>query len=201
MSRLILGVTGNIASGKSEVARHFQAKGCALVDADKVMRELYANNAGLMRQLAAEFGDEILHPNGTLNRGLLGAQVFRDPRALAALDRIVHPLLLAAIRERMFSALRVMNRVVLDAALIVEWGMRPELDCLVLITAPESLRRQRLMSRDGLSGEEAEDRIRSQMPEESKRPFADFEIVNDASGEDLVQKADEAWRAIETRFG
>jgi dephospho-CoA kinase len=165
------------------------------------MRELYANNAGLMRQLTAEFGDEILHPNGTLNRKLLGSQVFRDPHALAALDRIVHPHLLLAIRERMFSALRVMNRVVLDAALIVEWGMRPELDCLVLITAPESLRRQRLMSRDGLSQEEAAARIRSQMPEAGKRPFADFEIVNDVSGEDLVQKADAAWRAIETRFG
>jgi dephospho-CoA kinase len=201
MSRLILGVTGNIASGKSEVARHFQAKGCALVDADKVMRELYAGNAGLMRQLAAEFGEGILHPNGTLNRRLLGLQVFHDPNALAALDRIVHPHLLVAIRERMFSALRVMNRVVLDAALIVEWGMRPELDYLVLITAPESLRRQRLMSRDGLSREEAEARIRSQMPEEGKRPFADFEIVNDASGEDLIQRADAAWRAIEARFG
>src|SRR6185295_6420603 len=103
-----------------------------------------------------EFGAEILHPNGILNRRLLGSQVFRDPHALAALDRIVHPHLLVALRERVFSALRVMNRVVLDAALIVELGVRPELSCLVLVTAPEALRLQRLMERDGLSREEAE---------------------------------------------
>ena len=199
--RLIIGVTGNIASGKSQVARHFQEKGCALVDADKVAHELYANNTGLMQQLSFEFGAEILHPNGTLNRKLLGSQVFRDPDALAALDRIVHPHLLVALRERVFSALRVMNRVILDAALIVELGVRPELDCLVLVTAPESQRLQRLLERDGLSREEAEQRIRSQMPEAEKRPFADFEIVNDNGTEQLIQRADAVWDAIEARFG
>ena len=201
MARLIIGVTGNIASGKSQVARHFQEKGCALVDADKVAHELYANNTGLMQQLSFEFGAEILHPNGTLNRKLLGSQVFRDPDALAALDRIVHPHLLVALRERVFSALRVMNRVILDAALIVELGVRPELDCLVLVTAPESQRLQRLLERDGLSREEAEQRIRSQMPEAEKRSFADFEIVNDNGTEQLIQRADAVWDAIEARFG
>ena len=201
VARLIIGVTGNIASGKSQVARLFQEKGCALVDADKVAHELYANNTGLMQQLSFEFGAEILHPNGTLNRKLLGSQVFRDPDALAALDRIVHPHLLVALRERVFSALRVMNRVILDAALIVELGVRPELDCLVLVTAPESQRLQRLLERDGLGREEAEQRIRSQMPEVEKRPFADFEIVNDNGPETLIQRADAVWEAIEARFG
>ena len=201
MARLILGVTGNIASGKSEVVRHFQEKGCALVDADKVAHELYANNIGLLRQLASEFGSDILHPNGTLNRRLLGSQVFRDPDALAALDRIVHPHLIVALRERVFSALRVMNRVILDAALIVELGVRPELDCLVLVTAPEAQRLQRLMERDGLSREEAEQRIRSQIPESEKRKAADFEIVNDGGPGALMQRADAVWAAIESKFG
>jgi len=201
VSRFILGVTGNIASGKSEVARHFQEKGCALVDADKVAHELYAGNHSLVLQLAAEFGGEILHPDGGLNRKRLGAMVFGDPHALAALDRIVHPHLLVALRERVFSALRVMNRVVLDAALIVEWGVQSELDCLVLVTAREEVRRQRLMERDMLSRDEAERRIRSQLSEIEKRPFADFEIANDSDHEALMHKADAVWEAVNKKFG
>ena len=198
--RLIIGVTGNTASGKSEVARIFREKGCALVDADKVTHELYANNAGLLQQLASEFGQEVLFPNGVLNRKRLGSEVFGNPQALAALDRIVHPHLLVAIRERIFSARRVMNRIVLDAALIVEWGVQRELDCLVLVTAPEPLRLQRLMERDQLSQEEAERRMRSQISEVEKRAFANFEIVNDASREELIQRADSVWESIEAKF-
>ena len=201
MSRLILGVTGNIASGKSQVARLFQEKGCALVDADKVAHELYATNTGLLQQIASEFGAEILHPNGVLNRKRLGHEVFGNPQALAALDRIVHPHLLVAIRERVFSSLRMMNRVVLDAALIVEWDLKRELDCLVLVTANEPLRLQRMMERDGLTKEEAGRRLHSQMPEEQKRPFADFEIPNNDGLEELLPRVDAAWEAIEAKFG
>jgi dephospho-CoA kinase len=194
--RLILGVTGNVASGKSLVARMFQEKGCALVDADKVAHELYVAQPGLVRQVAQEFGDEVLHPDGTLNRKRLGARVFGDPAALAALNRIVHPHLLVALRERVFSALRVMNRVVVDAALIVEWGAYREADALVLVTAPEPLRLARLMERDGLSHDEAERRIRSQMPEDEKRPFATYEIVNTGSHDDLQKRVDAVWEKI-----
>ncbi len=171
-----------------------------MVDADKVAHELYANNAGLLQQLASEFGQEVLFPNGVLNRKRLGSEVFGNPQALAALDRIVHPHLLVAIRERVFSARRVMNRVVLDAALIVEWGVQRELDCLVLVTAPEPLRLQRLMERDQLSLEEAQRRMRSQIPEAEKRAFANFEIVNDAGRDELIQQADSVWESIEAKF-
>ena len=114
-----------------------------------------------------------------------------------ALDRIVHPHLLVALRERIFTARRVMNRAVLDAALIVEWGARREMDCLVLVTAPEEVRLRRLMERDGLSMDEASRRIRSQIPEDDKRPFADFEITNTGTPEQLLEKADAVWQAIE----
>lgn len=194
--RRIVAVTGNIACGKSAVARMLQEKGCALVDADKVAHELYAAQPGLVRQLAREFGEDVLHPDGTLNRKRLGSKVFRDPAALAALNRIVHPHLRVALRERVFSALRVMNRIVVDAALIVEWGAQREADALVLVSAPEPMRLARLMERDGLSRDEAEQRIRSQMPEEEKRPFADHEIVNTGSREELQRRVDEVWTRI-----
>ena len=197
MSRIILAVTGNIASGKSTAARMFHEKGCALVDADKVAHELYVALPSLVRQIAQEFGTDVLHPDGSLNRKRLGARVFGDPAALAALDRLVHPHLLVALRERVFSALRVMNRVVLDAALIVEWGAQREADALILVTAPEPLRLARLMERDGLSRDEGEKRLHSQMPEEQKRAFAGYEIINTGSLEDLQRQVDEVWAKIE----
>ncbi len=200
MSRILIGVTGNIASGKSLVARRFQEKGCALIDADKVAHELYAGNRTLVQQLAAEFGPEIVLPGGVLDRKRLGARVFGDPESLATLNRIVHPHLLVAVRERIFSASRVMTRVVLDAALIVEWGTQREMDHLVLVTAPEGLRRQRLMERDGLSEAEAARRIGSQMPEDQKRPFADHEIANEGGLPELTQRADAVWETLERSF-
>jgi dephospho-CoA kinase len=196
MSRLILAVTGNIASGKSLAARMFREKGCALVDADKVAHELYAAQPSLVRQLAQEFGEDILNPDGSLHRRRLGAKVFGDPAALAALDRVVHPHLRVALRERIFSSLRVMNRVVVDAALVVEWDAWREADHLVLIAAPEPLRLERLMERDGFSRDEAERRIRSQMPEEEKRRHAGFVIENTGTQEELQAKVDEIWNLI-----
>jgi dephospho-CoA kinase len=198
--RLILGITGNTASGKSLVARRYQEKGCALVDADKVAHDLYAGNRGLVQQLAAEFGPEIVFPNGALDRRRLGSKVFGDPEAMAVLNRIVHPHLLVAVRERVFSALRVMNRVVLDAALIVEWGAWKEVSCLILVSSPEAMRKKRLMEREGLSSDEADRRMRSQIPEEEKRRHADFEIINDADVETLNHRADAVWNGIEAKF-
>jgi dephospho-CoA kinase len=195
--KLTLGVTGNIASGKSAVAEMFREKGCALVDADKTAHGLYEANPALVRQVALEFGEDMLHPDGSLNRRRLGARVFGDPAALAALDRIVHPHLLPAVREQVFAALKVLNRVVVDAALIVEWGAQREFDHLVLVTAPEPLRMSRLMARDGLSRDEAEARLRSQMPEEQKRPFARFVIDNAGTQEELRAQVDAVWERIQ----
>ena len=196
MTRLIVAVTGNIASGKSLVARMLREKGCALIDADKIAHGLYAAQPALVRQLAQEFGEDILNPDGTLHRRRLGAKVFGDPEALATLDRMVHPHLRIALREQVFSTLRVMNRVVVDAALVVEWGAWREADHLILVAAPEPLRLARLMERDGFSRDEADRRIRSQMPEEEKRPYAAFVIENTGTQEDLQAKVDAIWDAI-----
>jgi dephospho-CoA kinase len=193
---LLIAVTGNIASGKSLVAGLFREKGCALVDADKVAHALYAASPALVREIGHAFGDGVLRADGTLDRARLGERVFGNPAALEALNRLVHPHLLTALREEIRSARKVMNRVVVDAALIVEWGIREEFDHLVLVTAPESLRLDRLMARTGLSREEAEARIRSQMPQDEKRPFADFVIENSGTEDELREKAEEVWERV-----
>ncbi|HEX2612088.1 MAG TPA: dephospho-CoA kinase [Fibrobacteria bacterium] len=193
---MILGVTGNIASGKSRVAAMLRDRGCALVDADKVAHGLYASNPALVREIASEFGEDIILHGGILDRKRLGSRVFGDAAALAALDRIVHPHLAAAIREQAFAATRMMNRVVVDAALIYEWGMEREFGAIILVTAPEALRLARTMERDGLSQEEAEARIRSQMPESEKIPKATYVIENTGTESELEAKVEKVWERI-----
>lgn len=197
--RCVIGVTGNIASGKSETARLLQRKGCALVDADAVAHEIYGWDRALVQRIAGEFGPDVVWSDGSLNRKRLGSLVFGRPDALAALNRIVHPVLVVAIRERILSAQRVMNRVVLDAALIIELGFAKEVDWLVLVSASTEIRLARLMARGGHSEDEALRRIESQIPEETKLPQADFVIKNETSREYLEEQVDALWDEILAR--
>src|SRR5690606_1306030 len=129
---MTIAVTGNIASGKSLVAELLRGKGCALVNADKVAHALYEANPALVREVARAFGDEVLRQDGTLDRARLGSIVFGSVSALETLNALVHPHLLTAVREEIISARRVMNRVVLAAALIYEWGIQDEFDHVIL---------------------------------------------------------------------
>lgn len=191
-----LAVTGNIASGKSLVAELLRDKGCALIDADKVAHTLYAANPALVRELAHAFGDEILRQDGTLDRARLGAFVFSSANALKTLNTLVHPHLLTALREEIMSARRVMNRIVVDAALIFEWGIHDEFDHVILVTAPEALRLTRLQARTGLGHDDALARIRSQMPEEEKRKLAEIVIENVGTEGELGAKVDGIWEKL-----
>ncbi len=199
MGKLVIGVTGNIASGKSETARLLQQKGCALVDADAVAHELYGYDSALVRELAHEFGQDIVWSNGMLDRKKLGSLVFGRPDAMAALNRIVHPALIKAIRERIYSAQRVMNRLVLDDALIVELGFAKEVDYLVFVSASLPVRLERLRARSGFTEAEAMHRIDSQIPEESKLQHADFVIKNETTKEYLIEQVDALWDEIMVR--
>jgi dephospho-CoA kinase len=199
MSRFIIGVTGNIASGKSETARLLQEKGCSLVDADMVAHELYGYDHALVRQLGQEFGQDIVWSNGMLDRKKLGSLVFGRPDAMAALNRIVHPALINAIRERIRSSQRVMNRLVLDAALIVELGFAKEVDYLVFVSASIPARLARLRERSGFTEEEAMRRIESQVPEEAKLQHAEFVIKNETTKEYLREQVDALWDEIMVR--
>ncbi len=192
----LLAVTGNIASGKTFVAELLRDKGCALVNADKVAHALYDANPGLVREVARAFGDDILRHDGTLDRARLGAVVFGSANALQTLNRLVHPHLLTAVREEIITARRVMNRAIVDAALIYEWGIQDEFDHVILVAAPEELRVERLMARSGVSREDAIARIRSQMPEEEKRRLAEIVIENDGDEEELQAKVDQVWEKV-----
>jgi len=200
MMSTLIAVTGNIASGKSRVAELLRERcgdtGCALIDADKLAHELYGRDAELVRDIARALGDDVLRPDGSLDRSRTGQKVFGNPAALAALNAIVHPKLLAELRARIAETRMTAAHVIVDAALIFEWGIRDEFDHVILVTAPEDVRVARLIARSGLSREDALARVRSQMPEEEKRKRATVVIENGGDEEGLRGKVNEVWDII-----
>ncbi len=199
MPKLLIGVTGNIGSGKSTVAQLLKDRGCACVDADAAAHELYRIDEALRKELTLAFGEEILSPGGEINRAVLAEKVFADKKELDRLNALVHPALSRYLRERIAALLADHDCVVLDAALIVEWDMVAEMDLLVVVTAPEAVRLARLIKRGGYTREQAEMRLFSQMPESEKAARAHVVVANDGSYEDLKAKTAELWREIMAR--
>ncbi|MGH7361400.1 MAG: dephospho-CoA kinase [Candidatus Methylomirabilales bacterium] len=178
---LVVGLTGGIATGKSTAARMLEERGAAVLDADALVRELQVPGTEVHRAILAAFGQEILAPDGTLDREKLGARVFADPAARRALEAIVHPAVTAEIARRV-EALRRRGRTrlcVLEAALLVEGGPRGIVDRVVVITAPEAEQVARLRVKAGLTEEEAWRRVRAQLPSAVKARHADYILVND----------------------
>ena len=195
---MTVGVTGGIGSGKSTVCRRLQEEGAFLIEADEVGREVVVAEA-VLRELVSEFGSDILDGKGWLDRAELGRRAFSDRSATDRLNRIVWPQLGRLLEEKVRNALceNSSRTVVVDAALLFEWGdPRSLCDVMVVVTASKELRMRRTMDRLGLSDEEVTDRMASQIPEESKVRAADFVIVNDGSREELERSVMDVWSKI-----
>ena len=198
---MTVGVTGGIGAGKSSVCRIFEAEGALVVDADAVGHETVAD-PDVLRELAAAFGSDILDAEGRLVRRELGRRAFASEAGRKHLNAIVWPPLDRRLRRRIREALDECpgRPVVVDAALLVEWGdSKAFCDLLVVVTAPREVRTARTMARLGISETEAGARMASQLPEEEKVRVADYVIVNDASAEELERKARAVWREIQDR--
>lgn len=194
MSRFILGVTGNIATGKSTVVKMLKEKGAHHIDSDVVYHELIAPGQPLLVQLAEHFGDDILANDGSLDRKALGAIVFSDSEKLRELDALTHPAVIAEADRRAFAIED--GVVILDAVKLIESGHYEVCDAVWLITAPEDVQVERVMSRNRVDRAEAQRRVAAQSPLGPKRMVADLEIINDGSLEDLEQRVDAAWRKL-----
>lgn len=194
---LIVGLTGNIAAGKSAVAARLAALGAPVVDADVLAREAVAPGSPALAAIAARFGASMLRPDGTLDRAALRQLVFRDDAAREALNAIVHPEV-ARLRAAAVERLRAAGEplVVCDIPLLFETGLDREMDRIVLVDAPADIRRERLMRDRGLSAADADAMIAAQMPAERKRPLAHFVIDNDGSREALDAQVDAVWTAL-----
>ena len=194
---LLIGITGGIASGKTEVAKAFRKKGAIVLSGDEIGRKVVENNKSILKKLVKAFGQNIVRDDGTLNRHRLGEIAFSSARGRDKLNRIVHPHLLRELRGRIRDLKRKRKQVVVvDAALIVEWGLEEELDCLVFVQSKREDKIRRLQRFKGYSRKEALDRIRSQLPETTKKRKADFVIRNNGSLAELRKRADKVWEAI-----
>jgi dephospho-CoA kinase len=190
----LIGLTGNIATGKSEVARILERLGARVIDADKVAHEVMAPGGPAYEAVLQAFGQQILAADGTLDRAKLGAIVFRDPKALRRLERAVHPATKARVDELVARTSEPV--VVVEAIKLIEAGMHRRCDQLWVVTTPRWLQIRRLVEQRGMSEEEAALRVDAQPPQQQKVVLADCLFVNDGSLDQLTRNVTEAWRQI-----
>jgi dephospho-CoA kinase len=195
---LLIGLTGNIGSGKSTVAQLLSERGATIIDADVLSRRAVEVGTAAYRSIAERWGTSILAPDGAIDRSALRRIVFSEPKQLEQLNKIVHPAV-----ERMRVALVEQARqrgdrvVVCDIPLLFEKKMTGRFDRILLVDAPRPVRLERLVRERGLRETEAMDMIVAQMPAELKRARADFVIDNDDTLTQLDRRVAEVWSALQ----
>ena len=197
---LNVALTGNIASGKSTVAELFRTWGATVIDADRLVRDAQAPGSPVLRAIAARFGQDLIDPSGMLDRKALRQRVMGDPAALAELNHLVHP---DVLRRRSALEQEARNRgdriVVSDIPLLFEAADPSAFDVIVLVDAPETVRRSRLLAQRGLSAQDADRMLAAQAPTGPKRERSTYVIDNDADRRALEARAREVWRQLIAR--
>ena len=195
---LLVGLTGGIATGKSTVSALLRQRGCVLIDADVLAREVVEPGEPALRQIAEEFGADVIGPDGRLDRKRLGAMVFPDPARRKTLEGITHP----AIRERLMRKVAELTEqgfvglVVFDAAVMIESGNYKNMEKLVVVLTDEATQSARLQGRDGMGPDEALMRIRAQMPVSEKAKLADYVIDNSGDRASTEAQVERVYQAL-----
>lgn len=194
---LSIGLTGNIAAGKSTVVDLFRRWGAAVIDADELVREAQAPGTPVFDAIVRRFGPQVVAADGTLDRGRLRTLVLAEPAALADLNAIVHPEVQRRRLSRLAQARAKGARIVVnDIPLLFEAADPSEFDAIVLVDAPESVRFERLVRLRGLDPTAARGLIDAQMPAAAKRSRSDYVIDNSGDIAALEHSAAEVWRAL-----
>ena len=195
---IVVGLTGGIGSGKSTVAALLVERGAVLIDADEVAREVVEPGRPAHAKVVELFGDEVVAPDGTLDRSAIAAIVFDDPVSLADLNAIVHPEVRAEMANRLASLSGTEHVVVLDIPLLVEDGGpdRYGLEGVIVVDAPVDVVLERLVNRRRMDRSDAEARIASQASRPERIAQADFVILNAGTLDELVEVVDQAWAWI-----
>ncbi len=192
----VIGITGNIGSGKSVVLQRLRELGALVVDADRVAHAVIDPQGEAFQQVVDAFGQGILDADGRIDREMLGHIVFSAPAQLAKLEQIVHP----AVRKRIRLVLAGTppdTVVAIEAIKLLESGLADDVcDEIWVVTAPAEVRARRLAQDRGMSPEDAWVRIEAQPPEEEKIARADVVIENSGSLEDLFRRVDEEWARV-----
>jgi dephospho-CoA kinase len=207
---LRVGLTGGIGSGKSEVARRLVARGAVLIDADVAARAVVVPGSRGLSQIVAAFGDDVLSPDGSLDRARLGEIVFGNPELRAKLNAIVHPLVLqwmgAAERTAAQAAGRSAARtrgpiVVHDVPLLAESRGKGGFDLVIVVDVPPELQVERLVSQRDMTSDQARARMNAQASREQRLEVADIVIDNSGSLDALDHRVAEVWAELERRAG
>lgn len=199
---LSVGLTGGIGSGKSEVTRRLARHGAVVIDSDVLAREVVEPGTPGLAAVAAEFGAEVLTADGSLDRAKLAAVVFADPRRLAALNAIVHPLVRARSASLTESAAARSESaiVVHDVPLLVETGLAGNFDLVVVVDVPEAVQLDRLVRIRGMTEADAKSRIAAQAGRERRLGLADYVLDNSGDLDTLDAEVDRLWSWLQLRL-
>jgi dephospho-CoA kinase len=196
---LMIGLTGNIASGKSTVARHLAERGATLIDADVLARQVVEPGTPAFDAIVARWGDAVVGPDGGLDRAALRERVFHDPVQLEELNGIVHPRVVQLRKDLIDDARSRGDRIVVyDIPLLFERHLAEEFDRILLVDAPRAVRLERLVRDRGLGETDAMAMIAAQMPAELMRARADYVIDNTGTIDELLARVDDVWDAIDS---
>ena len=195
---LRVGLTGSIGVGKSFVAGVLAELGCHVIDADQTARAVVEPGSPGFSAIAERFGREVIRADGMLDRERLGSLVFADGEKRRMLNSILHPYIIARQDEllREWETKDPNDIAVVDAALMIESGGYKRFDKLIVVHCTSEEQLKRIMIRDNLSREEAEKRIRAQLPQEEKKSYADYLIDTSAGFEATRKRTAEVYRQL-----
>ncbi len=196
----VLGVTGNIGSGKSTVCLLLRQLGCPVVDADLVAHRVYRRGSRTWNQVVETFGSHVVRADGAIDRAWLGALVFADARARERLNAIVHPATRRSVQRRLAALRREGHGLAaIEATLLIEAGWLDMVDRLWVVAAPEDAVVERLGRDRQLDEAEVRVRLSAQMPARAKMARADDIIYNDGSQDELAARVQQLWDALPGR--
>jgi dephospho-CoA kinase len=193
----IIGLTGGIATGKSTVSAMLRQLGAHVIDADEIARQVVEPQSEALAEIGRRFAG-VIAPDGRLDRAKLASRIFTSPDDRAALNAIMHPLIQQAfLDEARDLTQRGVRVAIFDAALLIEKGLHEKMNGVILVTAPRETQIARLRERNGLTREEAEARLASQMPLEEKARSAQWIIDNSADLEATRAQVRKLWDSIQ----
>lgn len=195
---VVIGITGNIGSGKSTVCRFLAELGAAVIDADEAAQETYKPHSQAWQEIIDTFGTEVLQPSKEINRVKLAQLVFSSPEALAQLNEIVHPKAYQLVKEKIESYRRLGTKAVaLEATLLIEATWTTLVDEVWLVIASPEIALQRLTRHPGADRDQILARLKSQTPAEDKAKHADEIIHNEGDFTRLREKITELWNKLD----
>ncbi len=197
--QMIIGLTGNIGSGKSTVARHLSLLGAEVLDADCLAKASVEPGTTALNKIAAVFGQDILKEDGSLDRRKMAGVAFTDSQALTRLEAIVHPEVEDKIQQKITEYRQGRGKgkaLVVEVPLLFETGMNKLVDEVWVVASEEKTQIERVMERSKLSREEIIERMKNQISQQKKCKMADRIIDNSGSVEETLQQVNEIWLAL-----